>query len=712
MRIYTLTILIAVIISACSKKTAEVVETMVDKPAMESPLAWRSAAPEPGPARKINLGDYSTSQLDNGLKVIVVENHKLPRASFQLSLENLPILEKDQAGFVDIAGSLLATGTTSRSKADIDAAIDYIGASFSTFGSGMFGSSLTKHRDKLLEIMTDVLYNPSFSQDEFDKAKKQTISGIQSNRADPNSMAANVASVLRNTKDHPYGEIATEESVGNIDLENCKKYYNEFFKPNNATLTIVGDVTPAEGKAIAEKYFGEWKKGSVRDISYEIPQRPDGTKVAFVNKDGAVQSVIRVTYPVELKPGAPDAIPASVMNSILGGGIFSGRLMQNLREDKAYTYGARSNLSSNRLIGSFNAFTSVRNEVTDSSIHEIIYEMNRLVTELVDEEDLKLVKNSMTGSFARSLESPQTIARFANNIQRFNLPSDYYETYLEKLNAVSVADIQRMAEKYITPENAYVVVVGSKDEVAEKLTRFDSDGEIDYYDAFGNLLDNSQSTVPSDLTAETVIEDYLAAIGGKKKLMEVKSLEQHYNMDLMGQTANVSMFKKGSDKFAMSVNAMGMVVQDQKFDGKSLSSAQMGQPANVVTEGPEFDQMKSQAEIFPQLKYGESNTIKLLGSEKVNGEDCYKISVVDKSGNKSTEYYTVSKNLLSRMVSTVAAGPQTITTTIDLSDYKEVDGILFPHKLTTTGAMPAPIVMESTTIKVNQDIPDATFMIK
>ena len=173
----------------------------------------------------------------------------------------------------------------------------------------------------------------------------------------------------------------------------CKKYYNTYFKPNNAYLTIVGDITAEEAKANAEKYFGSWKKGTVPTNSYETPQKPEGTSVAFANKDGAVQSVISITYPVELKPASQEAIEASLMNSILGGGIFSGRLMQNLREDKAYTYGARSSISSDRLVGSFSAGASVRNEVTDSSIVEFLYEMDRMASEPVSEEDLQQLQH-------------------------------------------------------------------------------------------------------------------------------------------------------------------------------------------------------------------------------------------------------------------------------------------------------------------------------
>lgn len=707
--IFLLAVLFA--ITACNKSTSTVV-SKTDEVAKEMSDEFRAMAPKAGPARPINLGTYENFQLDNGLDVILVENHKLPRVSYQLSLNHNPILEKEQVGFVSMAGDLMATGTSNRSKADIDAAVDFIGARLNSSSRGVFGSSLKKHQNALLDVFTDILYNPSFPESEFEKLKKQTISGIQSSRTDPNAIAGNVASVLRYGADHPYGEVQTEKHVENITLDACKSYYNTYFKPNNATLIIVGDITLDEAKALVNEKFGSWKSGTIKEVSYKMPASPEGTQVAFVNKDGAVQSVINVTYPVDLKPGAPDAIPASVMNSILGGGIFSGRLMQNLREDKAYTYGARSSLSRDRLVGNFNAFASVRNEVTDSSVQEFLHEMKRMVTEDVATEDLQLVKNSMTGSFARSLESPQTIARFARNIKRFNLPKDYYATYLQKLNAVSVADIKAMAMKYIRPDNAHVLVVGSKDDVAEKLTRFDADGKIDYYDAFGNVLDMSKSAALGDVDPKTVISDYLDAIGGKEKLMTVNTLSQTLEFDMMGQKASIDNKYKKPGKMALAVNAMGMVMQEMKFDGTKAMMGQMGQ-SQVFTEGKEFDDLAKQAQMFPQMIYLSADyNLEFKGVEKVGDVDCYKLKVTDPNGNSNVEFYSLDKNHLLKSVVTNEANGQQMTIITEYKDYRDVQGISFPHTMVTSGMMPVPMEMKVTSLEINKEIADSLFTIE
>ena len=708
----------SVLLFACSKKTLDPVmdktATMVDKTTevvSTNTEAFRKSAPAASAARKISLGETQSFELDNGLTVIVSENHKIPRVSFQMALKNEPLIEGDQAGYTSFAGQMLNKGTTSRSKADIDKEIDFIGGNFNTYSTGFFAGSLKKHTDKLMNVVTDVLYNPSFPAEEFDKIKKQTMSGLAANKTDPNAMMSNVASILNYGKDHAYGEIQTEETTNNIKLESCKNYYESFFVPNNAYLTIVGDVTPAEAKTMAEKYFGKWKKRPVKQIKNNTVARPDGTKVAFVNKDGAVQSVIRVTYPIDLKPGTPDVVKSSVMNTILGGG-FSSRLMQNLREDKAFTYGARSSLSSDPVVGSFSANASVRNEVTDSSVQEFIHELDRIRTEPVTADELKGIKAYMAGGFARSLESPETVARFALNTIRYNLPADYYDTYLQRLDAVTVADVKTMAEKYITPANANIIIVGNKDEVADKLARFDSDQKLDFFDNEGNLMEYKASALPSDMNGLQVVKDYLAAIGGVDALKKVSAIKVVMATEAMGQAINISQTVKDG-KLAMTVGNDMMTFQEQKYDGTKVMMSQMGNK-QVLTEGPMVDAMKDQTKIFSQLEYLDGNhKLELKGIEPIGGKDAYKVIVESPAGKKTTEFYDAATSLLIKQVTTQDGGPQgPMTVTAELSDYKEVAGIMYPHTQQVTGMGPAPMKMEVTTLEVNPEVSDDMFKIE
>lgn len=674
----------------------------------------RSKAPTPAPAPKIQINKAETFELANGLKVILVENHKRPTISVQLNVDYTPFLENEVAGNASLAGQLLRNGTANRTKAQIDETVDFLGATLSTSANGIYASSLTKHSGQLMEIVSDIILNPTFPQEELDKLKKQTLSNLKSNKDDASAIAANVTKVMRYGKNHPYGEVETEETVANITQETCKKFFNTYFKPNVSYLVIVGDIKKADAQKMAEKYFGKWAKGSVPTATLPKVEAPTGVQVCFVPKTGAVQSVINVTYPVDLKPGSDNAIKASVMNSILGGGIFSGRLMQNLREDKAYTYGARSSLSSDKYVGSFTAYANVRNEVTDSSVTEFLFEMDRMVKQKVSADDLSLTLNSMNGSFARNLESPQTIARFALNTIKYNLPADYYQNYLSNLSAVTIDDVQNVAKQYIQPKNTYVVVVGNK-EIAETLAKFDADGEVTYYDIYGNeggLVE--MKPAPEGVTAQNVLDKYVMAFtetsdmkSAGKKLKKLKDITTKATSEIQGFQIELNTYQKAPNKYAMNVVAMGNIVQKQKFNGtvgKSVSPQ-----GSVTMEGEELEQMKMQATMNAESKLAELGyTVELLGIEEVEGNDAYVLKM-SKGDDSSQAYYDVATGLKVKTV-TVGKNPQTgeaVTSVATNKDYKSVDGYKFAFTRDITGVQPLTLTVKS--IEINTKLGDDLF---
>jgi len=675
---------------------------------------FRSSPPAAGEPRSIEIGESTTMKLDNGLQVIIVENHKVPRVSWQLSLDTDPIVEGDKAGYVSFAGDLMSKGTTTRTKAEIDDAVDFMGASLNTSASGMFASSLTKHKENLLEIMTDVLYNPAFPEEELDKARTQTLSGLAQSKEDPNAISQRVSNALLYGMDHPYGEMMTEETVNKVTLADTKKFYSEYFKPDGAYLVVVGDITPAEAETLAKKYFGKWTGGAAPKHEYDAPKMPmDGPVVAVVNKDAAVQSVIRVANVVDLQPAADDIIAARVMNAILGGGVFSGRLMQNLREDKAYTYGARSSLSSDEEIGVFSAGASVRNEVTDSSVTEFLYEINRMRNEPVKADELSLVKNVLAGGFARSLESPQTIARFALNTQKYNLPDDYYENYLKKLDAVTVADVQRMAQKYIRPENMIITVVGNKEEISKDLETMAPQGKVMYYDSYGNEIKMSDKPVDHSITGESIIEDYISAIGGREALAKVENIQNKMTGNMMGQNIQTEVVVVKGKGMYQKTGSDAMVMMEQKYNGKRGVTSGMMTGGSVIEMGDaELTAMAEQALIYPELTASDRGvTYKFLGETQEAGTSYYKVQTMRKEETGMTEidYYDQSTGLRAKKVITTEQGSQTFS----FEDYKEVEGIMIPHKTSISGGgMPVPLVLATESYEVNGDVDMSLFFIE
>lgn len=709
---------IALFVSSCTPKVGSDMQSSQTEANQPESDNWRSSAPMPAPAPAFNLGEYESFKLGNGLDVIVVENHKLPVVSYQLFVDRGPLKEGNIAGISSIAGQMLRTGTDKMTKEEIDEKLDFIAATLSTSSSGFFASSLKKHSNELLDIATDILYHPSFPQSEFDRLIQTTKSGLAFQKSDPNSISANVGNAILYGKEHAYGEFTTEESVDAITLDDVHKFYKDNYFPNNTYLIIVGDITTAEAKSQAESHFGDWKQKN--NFSPMIPasvNRPAQNAVSFINKDGAVQSVVTVAQTNDYKPDAEDRMAASVMNTILGG-YFGSRLNKNIREDKGYTYGIRSSLSSDRYIGDFSISASVRNEVTDSTLTEIFNELNGLRNNPVPEKELELVKNVKTGQFARGLESPQTVAQYALNIARYNLPKDYYETYLARLEKITPEDIQKAAQKYLDPDKMDIIIVGNESTVTDKLLPFDKNNEIDFYDAKANKLDKAldEANMEGELDevdAEAVIEKYIQAVGGRDNLTAVKSFFMKSEASTPMGDVTTTIQGKDNTKVNMKVEASGMVVQEITFNGLK---AEVGgvQGSQVITDPKQFDRFRDMAQFAEELDYFTSDNYKITyaGQEKLDGEPAYKIQVMKSDGTTTTEFYSVETGLKMKEVMNIEANGQQITTTQKLADYQEVDGIKVPMETTLSGGgMPFEMVTKVAEIKINPEISDDVFEI-
>lgn len=668
----------------------------------------RTIRPTAAPAPGIKLGDIQSFELPNGLKVFVVENHKQATVAYSIALDIKPAMEGDAVGTANITSELMTSGTKNKTKDQLDNDIDFIGATLSANPKGLYAASLKKQQTKLLELMSEVLLNPNFKQEELDKIKTQTLSGLAQQKDDPDAISENVKSVLNFGKDHPYGELTTEESVSKITIEKCNAYYQTYFRPNVAYMAIVGDVTLAEVKPLIEKYFGSWQKADVASASYSMPKAPEKTRVAVVNKAGAVQSVINVTYPVDLKLNSEDAIKAKVMNTILGAG-FSSRLFINLREKHGYTYGSYSSLNNDELVSEFSAYAKVRNAVTDSSLIEIMAELNRLRTEKVPQDELEGIKNYLTGNFAISLEDPATIARFAINTELYKLPKDYYANYLKNLAAVTADDVYAMAQKYIRPENATILVVGDKEELSKKLAPFSATKAIEFYDSFGNAVASVAKPIPAGVTPKTVIADYVKAIGGAKALIKVKDVSTKMNTKFQGMDISITTSQKAPNKYVMAVKMGEMVLQKEAYDGKV--GKQQSMQGKKELDGESLDDIKAQSIINIEMYYEKLGyKLNLKGIEAVNGKDAYIMEVVSPKGKKSTEWYDLESKLKVRSSQTTASEMGPVVSTTDILEYKEVDGVKFPSVISVSGAMSMKLTAES--INVNKGVADSEFIIQ
>ena len=672
--------------------------------AMAQPLD-RSIRPKAGPAPEIKLGKTESFTLPNGMKVFVVENHKLPALTVSIQLDIKPELEGAMAGYHDIAGELMSCGTKTRSKDKLNSEIDAIGARINASDDNIVGNSLKKHQNALLDLMSDMVINSDFKQAELDKIKTQSLSGLEAAKNEPDQMLENVTNVINFGANHPYGQIATEETVKKITLDQCNKYYKTYFRPNVAYMAIVGDVTVAEIKPLIEKYFSKWQKADVPAANYSTPAKTAGTRVGLAARDAAVQSVFNVTYPIDLKPGEQDVIKAKVANNILGGGS-QGRLFLNLREAHGWTYGSYSTIKEDDLAGagSFTGYAKCRNAVTDSAITEMVREMKRMQTEKVSDEELKSRLAYMTGNFAMGLESPQTVAQYAINIERYNMPKDYYTNYLKNLNAVTAEDVQSIAKKYITPENANIIVVGSED-MAGKLAKF---GKVEMYDNYGRpAAASKQEAAPAGITAAEVIKKYVASIGGEKAISSIKDIKVVHGAEMQGMSISFIEMKKAPGKVKLTVEATGMVLQKTVFDGTKGYQEAQGKKEDL--KGDDLASVKEKADIQAELhpeKYNKELTLK--GIE--NG--AYVVEMTSMEGKKSKAYYDVTSGYLVKQVSSETSPEGEVTQTVEFSDYKEVpgaNGYKIANTVKLIGMAPIPISSTLKSVEVNKGIADSEF---
>jgi len=658
----------------------------------------RSQQPKPGPAPKVQLGKSEKFTLSNGLQVIMVENHKLPRASASLTIDNKPVVEGDKAGVSSIMGSLLGRGTKNITKDEFNEKVDFLGAGVNFYSSGASARSLTKYFPEILELMADGVINSQFTQEEFDKEIKITLDGLKSDEKNVTSTARRVESALLYGKNHPYGEFISKETVNNITLDDVKTNYNTYYKPNNAYLIIVGDINIKATKKLVKSLFKKWEKSDIPEVTFKKPENVSKTEINFINMPNAVQSEVVVANNIDLKLGDKDYYAALLASNILGGGG-TARLFMNLREDKGYTYGSYSSLRQSKVAATFRASASVRNVVTDSSIVEIKKEIDKIRTEKVTEEELKNAKAQYVGNFVMDVQKPATAASFALNIARYNLPTDFYENYLTNINAVTAEDVQNAALKYFKSDEARIIVTGKAIDVLDNLEK--TGYTINYFDKNGNATEKPEMTIaiPEGVTASSVIDSYIDAIGGEDKLMAIESVSITSAAKVQGMDISLVTKTAAPNKSVVIVSGMGQVLQKMVFDGETGYQEARGNKKEMTAE--EITKSKAKNTIIGELAYKEGE---LLRIEPLEGTKAYVIKYDDKE-----IFFDIKSGLKLQEVQVVKTPDgKEVRVPSTFSNYKEVKGVKFPFSMGQKMG-PMDIKFEVTEIKINEGVTDEDF---
>ncbi|WP_255462767.1 pitrilysin family protein [Flavobacterium sp. GP15] len=657
--------------------------------------------PKPGVAPTVKIGKPQTFELKNGLKVMVVENHKLPRVAFSLTLDNDPYAEGDKKGLSDMTSTLMGSGTTKISKTAFNEEIDFLGANINFSSNGASANSLSKYAGRVLELMADGALNPNFTQEEFDKEKTKLIEGLKANEKSVSAVARRVVDVLAYGKDHPSGEYVSEATLKNVTLADVKRNYSTYFVPSNAYLIIVGDVKFNETKKMVEKFFGSWKKDTAPSISYTDPKDVSSTQINFVDMPNAVQSEVTVVNMSSLKMTDPDYFAVLIANQILGGD-FNSYINMNLREAHGWTYGARTAISGDKRIATFNASTQVRNAVTDSTVVEIIKEYKKIRTEKVTEDMLASVKAGYIGRFVMQIEKPQTVAGYALRIQTQNLPADFYENYIKNISAVTADDVLRVANKYFKVDNSRIVIVGKASDVAAGLEKLQI--PVFYFDKYGNPTAKPEfkKPVPAGLTAKTVIDNYIIAIGGEKAASAVKTIALNGTTTIPQAPSPLTFVSKIDAKGKLMVElAMGtMSIMKQVVNEKGGYVMQQGQ--RQIIEGAALAEMKAAATPIEELLLSKKQGLILESIESINGKDAYAI----KNG-KTTLFYDVNTGLKVAETKVMEQGGKSISQTTNYSDYRVVKGVKVPFNIIQNVGFELDIKISD--VKINEGVSDADF---
>ena len=453
-------------------------------------MVLKGKAPVSKDILKVKLPRASEASLDNGLHVMVLEDHRVPQVTFQLVIPGAGGYydPADKIGLSSFVAAMMREGTATRSSEQISQALETMAASV-TVGAGasstnatVFGSSLTATFPKLFELAADVLLHPSFPAAEWDRYKTRTKPSFTQLRANPNFLA-NERFNLAVFGTHPASRIfSTAAALDATTPQTLADYYRSHYVPDHAVIAFAGDITLAQARALVNQYLGSWAKSGAPMPTTENPAPISGPNIYLISRPGSVQTTFYVGTQALARTSA-DYDQLSAADRVLGGVM--GRLFRHLREEKGYTYGVGSFFGSTPYVGAWTAQTSVRTEVTEPALRDLLAEITAMRDSLVPANEFEDSKRALVASFALSLESPQRILGYHLESWQYHLPPDYWDNYPARIAAVTREQAQAAAKKYWDPSRLQIVAVGDASKIHDILAKF---GTVQSFDADGKLI--------------------------------------------------------------------------------------------------------------------------------------------------------------------------------------------------------------------------------
>lgn len=656
--------------------------------------------PEPLSAIDINFPEYTVRTLSNGMKVFIIEDHEQPTIALRFVFAGGTTMD-EISGIAEMTAGLMTKGTKKLSAFEMAETMDGIGASYSASAQAdylvYYTSGLKHHTDKIFEIAADVLMNPTFPQNEFEKLNTMMLNAVQLEKSNAGQLAQNMARKVIYGKDHPYALNKTEESVKAIKPEHIREFYEKYVIPNNATLAVVGDVTAAEIIPVLEKYFGAMKAGEKPEITIPEPQqKPNG--VYFVHRPGSVQSSVVVTTP-GVRYTHRDYLTYRIAGNLMGAG-FAGRLFRTLRETYSLTYSPFGYLSSVKYANRFVAGGDVNKEKTDSALIVINEQIGLLAQETPTKEEVDRIKNLALGNHLMSFERTQSMAAMIQNADFMGQAIQDVEQLPNLINRISPNDLQRIGREYMSLDKSAIIVVGESS-VRESLTQF---GRIYDYDTDLNPISIKMDKV--NLSVQDLLKNYHNAIGGKKNTEKINSMiaEGTVLINVQGQQieGHQSIKKQAPMKSYQLVEFMGMR-QELWSDGQNAWNSMGGGQITKLSDG-ELENAIFQSDIFNYARLIEHKfKCEILGKQNDN----IILKAVSPMGEESTYYFNADTYLLEKIESMQKSPMGEVQVTQTLSDYVATDGIKMPTKVIT--ATPFMTMTATLSYKYNVEIDEAEF---
>lgn len=457
--------------------------------ALPAAAAAQSAPPPPLEQRPIQFPRFAESQLPNGLRLLVVENHALPVANLNLYVRSGASSDPaEKLGLAQMTAALLDKGTATRTALQISETVEGVGGSMSaaadqdnvTVSVGVLSDQLPL----AFELLSDVVLHPTFPQQEMETARAQQVAALRAALGTPATLASRMFERQVYGGDHPYGRRSTPQTVAALTRDDVVAFHRVHFVPFNALLVVSGDVTPAQAQELARRWLGEWQGGAAPQDAYPTPPARERAQIYLVHRPNSVQSSLYVGH-VGIRPDDPDYYAVQVLNMVLG---LSGdsRLEEVLRGQHGWTYGARSRFGRQPGGGTFSANTDVRSAVTDSALAELMVQLRRIRDEPVPQDELDRAKSFLVASFPASVETPSQAAGQLATTRLLGLPAEHLTQYTQRVGAVTAADVQRVAREYLQPDRAVLVVVGDAAQVLEKIRPI---APVSVFDVEGRPLD-------------------------------------------------------------------------------------------------------------------------------------------------------------------------------------------------------------------------------